>query len=177
MNDENLEKLRLRRSEAAAARTRARLRAAHGERLIEALQMVTAGVTLQDFDASGTTALFPVHWPECLEDANGLVAAYISNERASKIAQCLAAKVRCQGLIGIYRNDYLGYCFSSSVSMEGMLGASDKLNEAVVFYPDSNDGAIIFDCYASNPGEAYSVLVQGGNLVELTASCFEAPHR
>ena len=61
--------------------------------------------------------------------------------------------------------------------MEGMLGASDKLNEAVVFYPDSNDGAIIFDCYASNPGEAYSVLVQGGNLVELTASCFEAPHR
>lgn len=174
MKSNDLDALRRRRSEAASERQRLELRTAHGERLVDALQMVGEGVKLEDFSTEKGLAPFAITWPERLEDAGGLVAAYVSRDRASSIAKCLASKVHTRsGLIGIYGNTYLGYCSAGNVSIEGMLVASEKIDDAVVFYPDEGDGAVVFDCYSSNPGKAYSVLVQGAGLIETLRNCFQ----
>lgn len=175
MKSNDLDALRRRRSEAASERQRLELRTAHGERLVNALQMVGEGVKLEDFSAEKGLVPFAITWSERLEDAGGLVAAYVSRDRAFSIAKCLASKVHTKsGLIGIYGNAYLGYCSVEKVSIEGMLVASEKIDDAVVFYPDPGDGAVVFDCYSSNPGKAYSVLVQGAGLIESLRNCFQS---
>jgi hypothetical protein len=151
-----------------------KLRELYGEKLVKALALSTDDeISLADFHTNIDPPFF-VDWPKRLEDASGLVAAYVPKGRAKEIAGRMEAKMRgLSGLIGFHDKDYLGLCDISGVNMSGMIEACAAANDSVVFYPKLIDGAILFDCYKSNAGEAFSVLAQGHALVDKLIGCFE----
>jgi len=75
-------------------------------------------------------------------------------------------------LLGIHGNKYLGFADAKAVNIPGLVVACEVLNDSVIFFPQGFDGAIVFDCYETQPGNApFSILVQGLRLTELLAHC------
>jgi hypothetical protein len=172
--DKSIDSLRARRSKIQEEQEMLKLRELHGSKLANALS-AAAGVSfvLTDFQTQNT-ASFVVRWPERIEDAPGLVEAYVSKQRAQEILSCMEAKLYASGgQIGIHNNTYLGLCRVLHVRITGLLDASEMSGDSVVFYPECNDGAILVDCYTSNTGDPFSVLVQGAELIEQFKDCFK----
>lgn len=150
-----------------------RLRETYGDRIT---QGIGAGLGLDlcsaDFSPA-TVAPFKVDWPKKIEEAKGLVLAYVSMERAVNVSDCIDGKAALKkGLVGVHGNSYLGLCAVDSLKLTKLVAAALAIEDSVVFYPDGVAGAIVIDCYPSNPGGAFSLLVQGDTLVNSLASCF-----
>lgn len=145
----------------------------NGKALVDFLALSTSDqISIDDFDVE-TLPPFSINWPRRIEDAEGLVAAYVAKDKAKKIAGCIESKMdSLNGLIGFYDKDYLGLCKISRVSMGGMVDACALADDTVVFYPDGVASVIAFDCYKSNPGEAFSVVVQGA-VLGMVIDCFK----
>jgi hypothetical protein len=151
-----------------------KLRETYGEKLVKALALSTADeISLSDFHID-IAPPFSIDWPKRLQDASGLVAAYISKNRAKEIAARMEARMcGLAGLIGFHDKDYLGLCRISQVNMAGMIEACETANDSVVFYPTLTGGAVLFDCYESRIGEAFSALVQGHSLIDRLSDCLD----
>ena len=173
MSSQNsIEELRVKRSRVLLQKEHQRLRERYGEKLAIALSLAAQQpLQLADFK-SELQPQFILDWPERIEHAFGLVAAYISKHRASKIADCLEVKLgNSGGLLGFHDKAYLGFFRATRVSVSGMLAAAEAANDSVLFYPESLNGVILLDCYASSPGEPFSVVIQGDPLIELVRDC------
>lgn len=171
--DSGIAVLRARRAELSRSVERARSRASHGMGLASALG-VAAGETLSlaDFKVDPRPP-FDVFWRGDAREAPGLVSAYIDKHRARQIVHCMELNLSdLGGRLGIYGNDYLGLCEISRVSIAGMLEAAEAINDSIVFYPRGEVGAVVVDCYVSNAGPPFSLLVQGDAVVEHLKGCF-----
>lgn len=167
------EELQNRRLKIFEEMEKTKLRKINGQRLVNAISLATSDkVSISDFDMDRNPP-FSVNWPSRLTEAEGLVEAYATKVRVIAIAKCIEAKLTdMSGLIGIYDKDYLGLCYISQINVTGMVDASYSANEAIVFYPSQYYGAILFDCYRSNPGDPFSVIVQGCDLIDRLGECF-----
>lgn len=165
--------LRDRRSRMLDEMERQRFRGLNGEMLVAALvPVVGTEVSLADFRID-VKPPFPVDWPRRLEDAKGFVAAYVPRAQAQAMAKSMEARMPDMGgLVGIHDKDYLGLCAVSRASVAGMVDAASAANDAITFYPASLGGVILLDCYAGNPLEPFSIIVQGTRLMDRLAGCF-----
>jgi len=169
----NREELQARRRALASASRIEKNRIAHGPRLVDALSHATLDeLSLADFHVD-IKPPFRLEWPKRIENAPGLVAAYVSKLRAVEIATCIQTILQHpRGLLGIHDNKYLGFADAKTVKMPGLVLACEALNDSVIFFPQGFDGAIMFDCYQTPPGNApFSTLIQGLQLTELLAHC------
>ena len=151
----------------------ARLRATYGDRLVRGIgSALKRDLLLADFNLALETP-FAVNWPERIEDADGLVLSYVSKVAAISVAECIDCRASLEaGLLGIYGNNYLGLCSVDNLKIVDLVEVASSIEDAVVFYPKNTTGAIVVDCYPSNPGGMFSLFAQGGTLVDLLAECF-----
>ncbi len=149
------------------------LRLEHGPRLAAAMGMLVGReIGVQDFCVQEEVP-FAVVWPERIESAPGLVAAYVPRDQIVRILDCIAHSLgSIGGSIGVHQNEYLGLHKSERVQIGKMLPVAERIDDSVVFYPIGMKGAIIVDCYRSNPGFPYSLIVQGPDLVPRFEGCF-----
>lgn len=174
-DNERINELRKRRELEAHKARRSENRKIHGARLAASLSSATsAGLSLSDFHENATIP-FEVHWPADITKANGLVAAYIAEERARQIVICIDAKLKnISGLIGIYKNDYLGLAKAQEINIKKLLDSCKEIQDSIILYPDNEDGAIILDYYPSPPSSPpFSILIQGNALTKALQECIE----
>ncbi|MDH5824292.1 hypothetical protein QFW77_15040 [Luteimonas sp. RD2P54] len=118
---------------------------------------------------------FKLDWPRRIEDAHGLVLPYASEKRVVSVAECIDNAIASRGgWVGVHGNGYLGFCAVTDLRIVGLVAAASAIEDTVVFYPRDGQGAIAVDCYPSNPGEAFSLFVQGDALVDELAPCFSS---
>lgn len=174
MSDDNgIDELRARRAEISRSIEKKRLRDKNGAILASALSMATSEpIFLRDFKV-GERPPFDVRWTGDIRGVAGLVVAYVDKGAARRIANCIQKILPvAAGKIGVYGNDYLGLCEINSVSIAGMIDAAEAINDSVVFYPGWISGAVVADCYAGNPGDAFSIFVQGDRFEGDFSDCF-----
>ncbi|NIJ82969.1 hypothetical protein [Xanthomonas cannabis] len=168
----DIDELRLRRIKLARNRELSLLREEHGERLASILSRVARRqLVLSDFsfDAFPLSRFSPLSG-EC--KVGDLSASYINISRAKQIASCVERKIVLRsGYIGIYGNEYLGLCYVEDCSINGMVLASQELNETVIFYLDEIAGEVMVDCYQGNKSGSFCVSVRGIESASLSA-CF-----
>lgn len=174
MSENNeIAELRARRAEVSRSIERKRLRDKNGEALARGLSMAASEpLNLQDFNVDEKPP-FDVLWAGDIRGVAGLVIAYVHKDVVCRVASCIQSKIpAAAGKIGLHGNDYLGLCAINNISLTGMVDAAEATNDSIVFYPAWTRGAIVVDCYASNPGDAFSLFVQGGRLEEILSDCF-----
>lgn len=167
------EELQARRRALANAARIEKNRLAHGPGIVDALSHATFDeLSLTDFHVD-IKPPFCLQWPPKIENAPGLLAAYVDRQCAIQIAMCIQATLQhTGGLLGVYGNEYLGLSDVKSVNTPGLVVACEAANDSVIFFPQDFHGAIVFDCYESPPGNTpFSVLIQGLQLEELLAHC------
>ncbi|WP_250633159.1 hypothetical protein [Pinirhizobacter soli] len=167
------EELQARRRALASAARIEKNRLAHGPGIVEALSHATLDeLSLTDFHA-GMKPPFCLQWPPKIENAPGLLAAYVNKQRAIQVAICIQATLQqTGGLLGIHGNEYLGFADVKAVNTPGLVVACEAAIDSVIFFPHDFHGAIVFDCYEGLPGNTpFSVLIQGLQLEELLAHC------
>lgn len=169
----SIEELRARRRQVQERRDREALRVQFGPKLVDALSLAAdRALKMADFRVDARLPM-TIIWPQRLEDAPGLVAAYVNKQRAVKIVTCAEQRLGItSGLIGFHDKDYLGFCYASGVRVGWLVAAAEVANDSAVFYPESDGGVIMVDHYSSNARTPYSVIVQGGMLVEQLRECF-----
>ncbi|TAA40150.1 hypothetical protein [Pseudoxanthomonas winnipegensis] len=172
-NDPRIADLRRRRDETLKAEENNVLRREHGPKLVQALSAATKyDLNIESFDV-GKFPPFSLDWNGKLEDAGGLVKAYVNEEEVRSLLFCMERRSSCaDGYVGILNNDYLGLSLVTGLSLQGMVESAQRSEDSVVFYPEGGEGAVVVDYYPSSPGDGYSVLVQGGKMIELFKECF-----
>lgn len=173
MDKNRMDRLRDRRSKLASITRVQRDRELYGQRMATLLAPALGrDVALSDFDTN-VEAPIDRKFTKSLSEASERIAQSLTRERASEIAECLEGSLTAfAGLVGIYANDYLGFCSVARVSFRGMIEASEAIEESVIFYPSNVRGAVIIDCYKSPPGyPPFSVYIVGKNLAEQVAHC------
>jgi hypothetical protein len=173
-SDASIDELRKRRDEVLRDKEKARLRNTYGEQLAQRIGVALGrDLNLSDFDL-GIDVPFKVDWPSRIEEADGLVMPYVSKESAMAVAECIDNAISSKGgLVGIHGNSYLGLCVETDLKVAALVAVSAAIEDAVVFYPHNMEGAIVVDCYPSNPGGAFSLFVQGDELITSLAPCFD----
>lgn len=84
-NDERIADLRRRRDKALKAEKNKALRREHGPKLVQALSAaIHSNLSIESFDA-GRVPPFPVDWNGKLEDAGGLVKAYVNEGKVRSL--------------------------------------------------------------------------------------------
>ena len=130
-------------------------------------------VSLSDFHLS-LAAPLSLKWPEDLARAPGLVAAYISRDSVSRLLSCFQMKLdSISGMLGFHDKQFLGLTELREVDPFALLRISELADDSVLFYVANPMGVIMVDCYSAQPGESFSVLVQGDELVPCLATCFD----
>lgn len=172
-NDQRIADLRKRRDKALQAEKNNILRREHGPKLVQALSAATkSNLSIESFDA-GRVPPFLVDWNGRLEDADGLVKAYVNEVKVRSLLFCMECQNSCtDGYIGILNNNYLGLSLVTGLSLQKMVESARRSEDSVVFYPEGGEGAVVVDYYPSAPGDGYSLLVQGENLIEKFKECF-----
>lgn len=171
---EKIEELRIKRAKLLELKAQSHLRTLHGQRLADIVATVVGqSVTLAEFDAASRKSL-SLDWPSDLRTAPGLVAAYISRDEASCLLACFQKSLAVvSGEIGFHGKDYLGLARLKDVNPIDLLRVSELAEDSVLFYVENPLGVILVDCYPSQPGEPFSVVVQGDDLARGLAPCFQ----
>ena len=172
----SIEELRSRRRQAQEKREREALRVQYGPKLVDTLSLAAdCALKLADFRVDVCLPM-EITWPQRLEQAPGLVTAYVDKQYALRIVTCAEQRLGItSGLIGFHDKDFLGFCYASGIRVGRLLAAAEAVNDSVVFYPEGADGVIMVDYYSSNAAPPYSVIVQGNQLVEQLRNCFAGP--
>lgn len=170
---QKIDELRAKRASEVNRRSQAQLRDSHGARLAAIVSAATTGsLCLEDFDPTASRSL-SLEWPKDITAAPGLVAPYVSQEKAEELLECFQHRLTAiSGKIGFHDKDYMGLAPLRGIDPVSLLTVSDKAEDSVVFYLDDPEGLILVDCYRSQPCEPFSVIVQGDALVEKLAPCF-----
>lgn len=172
----SIEELRARRRQAQEKRDREALRAQYGPKLADALSLAAdRALNEADFHVDARPQM-EIIWSRRLEDAPGLVAAYVDKKRALTIVACAEQRLGLtSGLLGFHDKDFLGFCYVPDVRVGRLAAAAEASNDSVVFYPEGAGGVLMVDYYSSNAGPPYSVVVQGDLLIEQLRGCFLEP--
>ncbi|QWT22154.1 hypothetical protein KPL74_09115 [Bacillus sp. NP157] len=163
---ERVTSLRKRRSDIANARRAADERAVYGPAIVPHFRHATGyEVGLVDFDPLLT---LPVEFVGAtLEQASDWTLLHVSEAEAlntmAAVGHCMPIRA---GLIGVEGNAYLGLHRASSVALDGLVRGASLIEDAVVFFPEGSDVAVVVDCYrGTGGGSLYSFYVKGMNLV------------
>lgn len=172
---DRLNRLRERRAHAQALRDQERLRETYGERLVAAVAAATGRVlSLDDFDR-GVEEPLPFCWPKDIVDAIGLVAPYISRFEANELLSCVRGRLgTLSGSLGFHEKPYLGIARLDGTDPGSLLLVAESTEDSVVFYSDDPTGVIMVDCYPSQSGGPFSIVVQGERLVRELTDCLPA---
>lgn len=173
-NEGRMDQLRKKRAQMQGASDQDRLRVRYGENLVSAIVEATGKpLLLDDFNDKGESP--PIEWPADIRDAVGLVAAYISRADADRLLACVRDKlIAFNGRIGFHEKRYLGSAELHDVDPVSLLAVAETTEDSVVFYSDAPAGIVMVDCYTSQPSGPFSVVVQGDELVQQLAPCFQA---
>jgi hypothetical protein len=127
---------------------------------------------LDDFKADAALAGKFI-WPKRLQDAPGLVAAYLDRPAATSLLLSIERTVPfLSGRIGFHGKDYMGLASVSGVRAGQLLAASEAVEDSVLVLVGSPDGAILVDYYRTPGRGPFSVAAQGVQLVEVLKACF-----
>lgn len=130
-------------------------------------------LTMDDFSHTADT-LGTFIWPKRLEDAPGLVAAYVDRAMASTILSCIGRRLgSLTGFIGFHDKAFLGFARAAMVEPAALLAIAEGARDAVLLYVDQPHGAVLVDWYETPGSNPCSVIVQGDLLVAEAAGCFE----
>lgn len=173
-NQKRIQLLRLKRARILALQERAHLRIKHGPRLVGSIsEVIGKPISLDDFDVAWEMP-FPLDWPRDISAAPGLVAAYVSRSKASHLLECFRDSLgTIKGRIGFHDKEYLGFARLEDINPAMLLHVSELTEDSVLFYVDNSHGVIFVDFYQSQPGEPFSIVVQGDDLVQRLGQCFE----
>lgn len=167
----NREEVRQSRAELHEANERKRLRSSHGERLVKVIVEATGmNFSLEDFQEGE----IPFDWPPEIAHAAGLVAAYVSREKASDLLRCFRDEIgSLSGQLGFHDKAYLGVARSRNVDPMSLLAAAEAVEESVIFHSYEPAGVVLVDCYRTQGAEPFTIVVQGEELVRLLSRCLE----
>lgn len=172
-DSKSIEALRLKRTRISELQAQKRLRNEYGQRFVSAIaSAVGKPISLADFDESWQSQL-ELHWPREISAAPGLVAAHVARDDANRLLRCFqTALAAICGRIGYHGKSYLGYARLEDVDPTALLTASELAEDSVLFYVENPAGIILVDCYASQPSEPFSIVVQGNDLIGRLRPCF-----
>lgn len=158
---------------AHVVRERKRLRDLYGEKLVGEVNLAMGqSLSLNDFDSSAEEPT-KLNWAKNLPDSEGLVVSYVGKADADTILHCIRDKLGwMSGLIGFHDNSFLGLAHLNQVDSSRLLVLAESVEDSVVFYSDLPSGVIMVDCYMSQPGDPFSIIVQGDDLVSRLRGCF-----
>lgn len=166
------EQLRAKRAQAHAARENDRLRATYGEKLVQAVVEAT-GKPLSLDSFKNCVSLPLIEWPTKVCDAPGLTAPYISRADTKELLECVRRRLSTlSGRIGFHEKSYLGSAEVHGVDPVDLLAVAESTEDSVVLYTDVPQGVLVVDFYASQPGNSFSIIVQGDELIHRLAFCF-----
>lgn len=165
--------LRIKRSQLQDLQERRRLRLSYGPRFASIVaHALKKPLDVDNFDGDAEEP-FAFEWKNDIASAQGLVAAYIPKTVAVELLGCFQEKlVYLSGKIGFHEKNYLGLAEVERVDPTSLLLIAEAAEDSVLFYTDQPRGAILIDCYRSQPTEPFSIVVQGGDLIQELASCF-----
>jgi hypothetical protein len=151
------------------------MRSAHGPRIVKALSLCTDSViSVSDFNFS-TNPGFKLSIASNIASSQGFVSAYICKAEAINLVSCIQQLMGViDGFIGVYGNEYLGYCFVKNVDLLGVVCSAETLNEGIVIFPNNLCGALLIDHYSGNSTGAFSVVAQGAEVEGCAKGCFDA---
>lgn len=172
-SESELNQLREKRVQAQSARDQNRLRTLHGEKLVAFVaKAMQKPLSLDDFN--NEDELLPIEWPADIREAVGLVAAYINRSEANALLVCVRDRLGVlSGKIGFHEKPYLGLAKVQDVDPVSLLAVAESTEDSVIFYSNAPYGVVMVDCYTSQPCEPFSVVVQGDELVQQLAPCFQ----
>ena len=172
-NSSDADERRKRRSNNALERQQKKLRDDYGPGLASIIsQAVGVTLTVDDFvrDLSVSPALI---WPKKIDDAPGLVAAYVGRSKALGLLSCIGKKLGLlSGRVGFYEKDFLGLTKIIGADAASLLEVAENAQDSVVLYLDAPIGVFLVDFYRSTGSEPYSIVVQGEDLVHRLETCF-----
>jgi hypothetical protein len=172
-NQQRLNNLRIRRQQAAASRVDEELRRTHGTQLVDQLnQALGLALSPDDFKADATVVDRFV-WPKNLQDAPGLVAAYLERPNAATLLNSIErALPSLAGKVGFHGKDYLGLAPVSGVRASQLLIAAEAAEDSILLLIERPAGAMLVDYYRTPGRGPFSVVAQGTQLMEALKSCF-----
>lgn len=178
MDSERLAALRAKRVDILEKEEGRKLRTQFGARLANIIAAATGSeLTLSDFDV-GVQPRCTFTWPEDLRSAPGLSLVYVDRDRVAETLACFQTKVDAvSGLIGFHDKAYLGLAKVDNVRWTSLLASAEAAEDSIVLYETDGRWAVLVDYYPSNPGGAYSVVVQGDALAARLAECVTDLHR
>lgn len=152
---------------------RLRLRHLYGGKFASAVASgANMNITLADFDVNMRPP-FEMSWPSDIVNAEGLVAAYISEPEILRILMCIEELIpEVDGLIGFHEKDYLGLASLKKFHLMKMQKIVKLAEDSALFFPSNFDGVVFADFYPGQPEPRYSLIVQGQGLVERLSNCF-----
>lgn len=172
--NDKIAELRMKRARLLELQEQKYLRSLYGPRLA-AIVATEVGkvVSVDDFEVALQKPCL-LDWPEDLADAPGLLSAYISRHEAAKLLECFQSRLgTISGKIGFHDKDYLGLAKLEDVLPIALLRVSQAAESSVLFYIENPQGIVMVDCYPSQPGEPFSIVVQGDDLSRELALCFK----
>lgn len=174
MNEKSrMDQLQKKMRDAHTARERKRLRDLYGEKFVEKINYaIGKSLSVSDFDSNAVEPM-RLNWAKNLADSEGLVAGYISRAHAGQILNCIRDKLgEINGLIGFHEKYFIGLANVDQVDVSRLLVAAESAEDSIVLYSNLPFGVIMVDCYMSQPGEPFSIIVQGDGLVSELRGCF-----
>lgn len=154
-------------------REQGRLRDLYGRKYVDFINSVmNKSLSLDNFDTNLVEPM-PLRWSKDLVNSEGLVVAYVNKIDAGMIFTCIQSRVgTVSGLIGFHEKSYLGLARVDKVAPFDLLAVAEVAEDSVVFYNDFPFGVIMVDCYLSQPGDPFSIIIQGDDLVSELRKCF-----
>ena len=76
-------------------------------------------------------------------------------------------------MIGFHEKYYLGLARISNVDPLSLLIVAESEKDSIILYSKLPFGVIMVDCYTGCPGEPFSIIVQGDDLISNLRKCFQ----
>jgi len=172
-DSDQADRLRAKRQALADERHQRELRETAGPRLVTIVNLALGlSLSVDDFLQQGD-ALGVFVWPKRIEDAPGLVAAYVDRPSAEEVLACFDRQIgHLTGSIGFHDKAYLGFARVTDIAPTSLLEIANACKDSVLFFVDRPKGAVLVDCYEGSRSP-YSVAVQGDSLLSETVACFD----
>jgi len=150
------------------------MRERFGEQLIRAINAATSKTLgLEDFQPRSPE--LTLEWPEDIRDAPGLVRAYVAESDAISTMRCVERNVGpLVGAIGFHEKDYLGFACISDFAASSMVAIAASTMDSVLFFAEDLGIVILVDCNGNSAPEQFSIVIQGGRILESLRECFSS---
>jgi hypothetical protein len=167
-------KLRAKRQALADQRRKSELRHSVAPSLVAVVNRVLGcSLSLGDF-AELEASVADFIWPPRIEEAPGLVAAYVDRPTADRILSCVERLLgKLEGSIGFHDKAYLGFARVHGISPASLAAIAFEAKASVLFFVDQPAGVVLVDYYESSQSHPYCIVIQGAQLTAETSSCLE----